>query len=309
MANNNDEVLGNEYIGASNTGGTATTGSTTETVNKQRFKTRIFHENNNQVIGAEVIIYDDDQNVIDTIEITDKTTLDKIKKDWEEVSNYYVLRGDVTLPDEIQALVDAGQPTLQSVLANPDNSTTINATSLNGTYTKDDFALKEHTHGDTYCVTKHDSSNKDYGVSTKDLYGHCKIADRLTDATVLDATALSSHQGYVLNQKITQLQKKNTWSSNKTLGKYITYRVNSDLRLMVLDYNRSDYTGLKKDTGVQELHKAGYIPSGYRPTSRVITPLYRGDVTFYVNKDGSINLYNLTKIKEINIHAQLMWYY
>ena len=33
------------------------------------------------------------------------------------------------------------------------------------------------------------------------------------------------------------------------------------------------------------------------------------DVTCIVNKDGSINLYNLTKIKEINIHAQLMWYY
>ena len=297
-----------QYIGSSESSSDTSSDSTATTVAKQKFITRVFHENDNQVIGCEVIIYDNYNEVIDTICITDQTTLKKYIDNWDNISQYYVLRGDVELPEELQALVDAGQPTLQSVLENPREATTINATTLAGSQASD-FASADHNHGSAYCNTKHDSSNKDYGISTNDLYGHCKIADRLTDSTYTEATALSSHQGYVLNQSIKDLQSRNAWSSVKTKGSYIKYRVNSDLRLIVCNYNRSDYTGMKNSTGKIELHPAGTIPSSYAPTSRVITPMYRGDVTLYYGTDGSISLYNLTKIKSMNLHAQVMWHY
>lgn len=301
MVDNNQQYIGGSEIN------TTEAESTTATVDKQKFITRVFHENDNQVIGCEVVIYDNNSEVIDTICITDQTTLKKYIDNWDNISQYYVLRGDVELPEELQALVDAGQPTLQSVLENPREVTTINATTLQGSQAGD-FALVDHSHGSAYCSTKHDSSNKDYGISTKDLYGHCKIADRLTDSTYTEATALSSHQGYVLNQSIKKLQSRNAWSSVKTKG-YIKYRVNSDLRLVVCNYNRADYTGMKNSTGKIELHPAGTIPTNYAPSARVVTPMYRGDVTLYYGTDGSVNLYNLTKIKSMNLYAQVMWHY
>lgn len=301
MAGNDNEVLEQTVIGDNNS-------ATSTTVTKQKFITRVLNENNGQVIGAEVVISDVDSNIIDTIVITDQTTLQKYIENWDEISNYYVIRGDVELPEDLQALVDAGQKTLQDILRNTDNSTQINATKLNGTYDHTSFAPYQHYHDDDYCVKKHDSSNKDFGVSTKDLYGHCKIADRLTDSTFIEATALSSHQGYVLNQSISALNKKNAWSSVQTLGNHIKYRVNSDLRLVVCNYNYTDYTGLKNDTGKHELHAKNYIKD-YAPTARVITPMYRGDVTLYFDTDGSVNVYNLTKIKKMNLSAQVMWHY
>ena len=301
-SNTNDDALGQNVIG-DNSGTT-----TSSTVTQQKFITRVLNENNGQVIGAEVVISDADSNVIDTIVITDQTTLQKYINNWDAISKYYVIRGDVTLTEDLQALVDAGQLTLQDILKNTDSSTEINATKLNGTYDYTSFAPSIHNHDDDYCVTKHDSSNKDYGVSTKDLYGHCKIADRLTDSTFVEATALSSHQGYVLNESISALNKKNAWSSVQTLGSHIKYRVNSDLRLVVCNYSYSDYTGLKNDTGKHELHPANYIKN-YAPTARVITPMYRGDVTLYFNSDGSVAVYNLTKIKKMNLYAQVMWHY
>ena len=126
---------------------------------------------------------------------------------------------------------------------------------------------------------------------------------------MLSSTALSSKQGYELNQRINAINQRFAWSDVKSIGSYIKYRVNEDLRLVVCNYNRSDYTGLKDATGNHVLNGAGTIPNYYAPSSRVLTTLYRGDVTLYYNTDGSVNIYNLTKIKKMNIHAQVLWHF
>lgn len=286
------------------------TESTSDTVNKQRFITRVFHEQDNQVIGVEVIVRDSDSNVIDNIIVADETKLKQFEDDWEKISNYYFIRGDVDLPEDLQEKVDSGElPTLQDILKNTEGNTSINATTLNGLYTSDSFSLQGHDHDNIYCTTQHQSDTEDYGIGTSSLYGHVKIADHLTDSTFIKATALSSHQGYELNEKINAVSKRNAWSDVITLGSYMKYRVNPDLRLCVLNYNRSKYTGCKKTTGAHELHGAGTIPSYYAPSSRVLTSLYRGDFTLYYETDGSVKLYNLTTKDEINIHAQVMWHY
>ncbi|MBQ6220011.1 MAG: hypothetical protein IJH63_00430 [Methanobrevibacter sp.] len=303
----NDETLELEHIGdEENNSGT----ESTESSYHQRFVTRVFHEKNNQVIGAEVIIYDDDQNKIDSIVVADSTSLEEFQTKWENISKYYVLNEDADLSSDLQELVDNGDlTTLQEILTNTDDTTNINATTLNGTYNASSFASSDHEHDDKYCITNHQSSNKDYGIATSNFYGHVKIADNLNDSTFNEATALSSHQGYELNQKINTVDEKFKWSNVISVGSYIKYRVNEDLRLVVCNYNRSNYTGCKNTTGVKTLHGEGTIPSYYAPTGRVLTPLYRGDLTLYYNTDGSISLYNLTTIKKFSIHAQVMWHY
>lgn len=302
----NDEVLEQEHIGDEED----TQTNTTESSYHQRFVTRVFHEKNNQVIGAEVIIYDDEQQKIDSIVVADSTSLEEFQEKWENISKYYVVRGDVELSEDLQELVDNGEiTTLQGILSNPDNTTEINATTLNGTYTASSFSPSDHEHDDKYCITNHQSSNKDYGIATSNFFGHSKVVDNLDDSTFKEATALSSHQGYELNQKISNLNNRFKWSNPISVGKYIKYRVNEDLRLCVCNYNRSDYTGCKNNTGKKELHAAGTIPSYYAPTSRVLTTLYRGDITLYYDTNGSVNIYNLSTIKKFNIHAQVMWHY
>lgn len=312
MVNNDGEdILEQEYIGDPDVNDDETpVQSTSANVNKQRFITRVFHEQDNQVIGVEVIVRDDDNEVIDNIIVADETKLKQFEEDWEKISNYYFIRGDVELPEDLQEKVDSGElSTLQEILANVDGETTINATTLNGLYTSDSFSLEGHDHNDIYCTKQHQSDTEDYGIGTNALYGHVKIADHLNDSTFSKATALSSHQGYELNQRINEVSKRNAWSEVITLGNHMKYRVNPDLRLLVINYNRSDYTGCKKTTGGHELHKEGTIPSYYCPTSRVLTPLYRGDFVLYYNTDGSVELYNLTTKDKINIHAQVMWHY
>lgn len=306
---NEDDVLGQEYIGAGTSSDT-TVNSTTSNVAQQTFITRVFHEKDNQVIGAEVIIYDDDGHRIDSIIVTDKTSLEEFQEKWKNISNYYVVNEDVSLPSDLQEKVDNGElTTLQDILKNSNNTTRINATTLNGIYTGDNFSLIDHDHDDKYCIMKHQSSTQDYGVATSSLYGHSRIVDHLKDATFNEATALSSHQGYELNNKINNLKNKFQWSGVTQVGDYIKYRVNPDLRLMIVNYNRLDYTGCKKTTGNHKLHPAGTIPAAYAPTSRVSTPLYRGDFVLYYNTNGTVNLYNLTTKATINIHAQVMWHF
>lgn len=305
----NTQDVGQEYIGDV-TIPNEQSSTTSSSSNQQRFVTRVFHEKNNQVIGAEVIVYDDDQNKIDSIIVTDTTSFEEFQKKWENISKYYVLRGDVTLPEDIQEKIDSGELiTLQEILANRDGNTQINATTLNDNFTWENFSLIDHDHDEKYCVTNHQSATQNYGIATGNLYGHVKIADHLNDSTFQQATALSSKQGYELNKKITDASNRFAWSDVKTIGEYIKYRVNADLRLCVCNYNRSNYKGLKDATGSHELHKADTIPSYYAPTSRVLSPMYRGDVTLFYNTDGSINIYNLTKISKMNLHAQVMWHF
>lgn len=304
-----DDILEQEYIGDPDPVENPVQ-STSSTVTKQRFITRVFHEQDNQVIGVEVIVRDDDNNVIDNIIVADETKLKQFEKDWEEISNYYFIRGDVDLPEDLREKVESGElSTLQDILKNPDGNTDINATTLNGLYTSDSFALEGHDHDDIYCTTLHQSDTENYGIGTNSLYGHVKIADHLNDSVFTKATALSSHQGYELNQKINEIGRRNAWSDTIAIGDYMRYRVNPDLRLLVMNYNRNNYTGCKTTTGSHVLHGAGTIPSYYCPTSRVLTPLYRGDFVLYYNSDGTVTLYNLTKKDTINIHAQVMWHY
>jgi hypothetical protein len=182
----------------------------------------------------------------------------------------------------------------------------INATSFMD-MGSDEFSKVGHNHN--YAEINHASLDSMYGADTDKYYGHVKVIDSLTKEHKLTGEALSAYQGKILNDKIEVLNGKNKWSSVIKVNKYLSYKVNEDLRLVVCNFKRSDYTGLKSKTGKTELYGTNTIKNKYAPSARVSTPLYRGDITLYYNVDGSIDLYNLTKIKKININAQVMWHY
>lgn len=276
-------------------------------VTNQRFITRIFYEKNNEIIGCEIVLYDDNTNIIDTIEVTDAKTIIDLKDEWEHIKDYYVLRGDVTLPEKLRDNV-----TLQDILRNENGETNIVATKLyenDYEYSANDFASAFHNHNGLYCEKFHASMNDEYGVGKEDYFGHVRIIDNLDENIFVQGNALSSYQGYLLNNKVNDVQNEFKWSALKSIGSFIKYRVNRGLRLVVCNYNRKDYTGLNSSTGVHVLHKEGTIPDDYAPAGRCISPLYRGDVVLYFNSDGSVKISNLNKIQSMDIYGQVMWYY
>ena len=294
------------------------------------FQARVFLEKEKNVYGAEVILFDKDAKEIDKILITDETDFDKFVKLLQNIQKAYVpyTTDDVEIikilseydedSDEYiradkmwSALQQKGD--LKTILYNNaniseeeeesyenDNYTIINSTHFNG-MSSDRFSKDGHMHPD-YLTKEHQRA-----VGIRGELGHVTLVDNLVTSDVSDGKVLSANQGRVLNEEINNLKKKYSWSAVKSVGNYITYRVNTDLKLVQVVYSRNDYTGLKKDVGKHLLLDAGKFP--YPPHSRVISPLYRGDITLYFNSDGSVYIYNLSKKDKINIHVQMMWKY
>ena len=58
----------------------------------------------------------------------------------------------------------------------------------------------------TKAPINHASPATGYGLGTSANYGHVKIIDNLTSSTVTDGEALSAHQGYELDTRVTALE-------------------------------------------------------------------------------------------------------
>lgn len=292
--------------------------------NDKLFQARVFHEKNKQVYGAEIVLFDNDKEIIDTILITDKADFDAYAGLVDNMTNVYA---PFTKQDEdnltilkklaskqidetsveyknMQWSVLSDVKYLDEILANSNQNININAKYLSG-FQSGDFAKLDHEHRG-YLKDTHASEK-----ATTNNMGHVHIVDNLNKTTLMDGEVLSAKQGNVLKKNIDEINSKitNPWSKVIKKGDYITYEVLPLLRLVVCNYSRDKYKGLSSETGAHQLHKADTINKKYQPTQRIITPLYRGDVTLYYNRDGSIGIYNLTKHKEINIKAQVMWHY
>lgn len=327
-----------------NTPSLTVTGDVRTTEDKQ-FQARVFVEKENNVYGAEVILFDNKEQKIDRILITDATEFDNITSFLKNIQKAYV---PYTKHDgEIVKILSENDPnsdaylqadtewsnlsklednSLESILKNKISTndinidtqsylnsglTIINATHLNG-FDSSKFSKEGHIH-DNYLQRSHE--NLIGGVQPSDGLGHVRLVDNLTTNSIGQGQVLSANQGRILNEKISQVDSKNQWSgwlkpSNTEAKKYLKYKVNKDLRLVVCNYSRDGFTKFKSSSmSTIELHGEGTIPKEYQPSGRVSIPMYRGDVTLYIRTNGSVNVYNLTKIKEINLYGQLMWHY
>jgi hypothetical protein len=308
------------------------------TSNKNIFQARLFLENNSNVYGAEIIIFGSQSDEpIEKILITDATDYDYLntvvdnlidlcvpytKEDKEFYNALVDYLNNPTDEDKKDAYLDLkhnwsglhDKGDLETILANSltvgddgvsvdTGKCVINATHLDG-HSIGEFSRVNHTHSG-YLPYSHSSQ---YGTS--DTIGHVKIVDDLNGKEGV-GSALSSKQGAVLDSKIKGLEDtvRNSWSPVYKCGKYNQIRIydNPLLRLCVCEYNQSDLDILKKDGGIHVLEKENTIPNP--PTSRVLTPVYRGDTVLMFNTDGSVKIHNLMLHDSINIHAQVMWHY
>lgn len=328
-----------------NTNNNLTVTGDVRTNEDKQFQARVFVEKEDNVYGAEVILFDNKEQKIDRILITDATEFDNLTNFLKNIQKAYVpytkhdeeivktlSENDPNSNAYLQAetewskLSKLEDNSLESILRNkiPSNDenvetqsyldsglTIINATHLNG-LDSSKFEKAGTFDPNLYLGVSHERLIG--GVNT-DSVGHVKLVDNLTTTNISRGEVLSANQGRVLNERIDDINSKNKWSdwikpTDSKAKKYLKYKVNKDLRLVVCNYSRESFTNFKSSSMKNiELHGAGTIPPSYQPTGRVSVPMYRGDVVLYIRTNGSVNVYNLTKIKEMNLYAQLMWHY
>ena len=207
-----------------------------------RFETKIYNYTaDEKVIGAEVTIYNEEGDKIKSIVVTDETRLQELEEALENIDSRYVLNSQ-----------------LLEILANSEESVTINATKLNG-YQGDAFLLRSEVDTLTFKPKSHVSTTTEYGGASTSNYGHVKLRDDLNASAYNSAEALSSHQGYELNQAISDL---GAVSKHQLHSKFMLVKRNGVVQLTIEDWDGESW--LAGRTGWQKIFD---IPPGYRPTT------------------------------------------
>lgn len=228
-----------------------------------RFETKIYNYSaDEKIIGAEVTVYSEEGDKIDSIVVTDQTQLQELEEALENIDSRYVL---------LTALND--------ILANIEETNNINATKLNG-HQGDEFVLLTDIQNNVVSANpkEHASSNTTYGAGSTNKYGHVKLRDNLNAANYVSGEALASHQGKVLDDKITAVKEvtiaqgmPSTMKLRKS-GSVVWFNIKE------WQWNQGDATGTFLPLNIT-------IPQGFRP----IDDLYVADV-----RDSSLRIHIVT---------------
>lgn len=253
------------------------------------FKARIYDGDNNQMIGAEVTVFSKEGDNIGSIKINSTEDLERLQTLLSELREASVLK------ENLQSEID---------------NISVNAATLND-YSSIDFALSNHNHGDSYAPKKHDSAANTYGLGSQSAFGHVKVIDDLSHETYNEGEALSAKQGNKLSNDIKDVIRSNSTWQKVTNYNYLDLFYNSALKLCYCRYNRENVTTFTKAARVNvevELHGANTIPQSYQPHTRVISPMYRGDIVMFINTDGSVSTRSQTQLSNaIGLHCSWMW--
>ena len=149
-----------------------------------------YSENDEKIIGCSVSIYEDSGDLIDEIEIADATRLQELEDALAVIDNTYVKYSN-----------------LLEIIANIDESVDINATTLNG-ISGSSFLTRAQADSMSFTPKSHASTTNQYGAGSTSNYGHVKLRNNLTSNNYTYGEALSGHQGYVLDQKITNVENR-----------------------------------------------------------------------------------------------------
>ena len=208
-----------------------------------RFETKIYsYSADEKIIGAEVTVYDEDGDKIDSIIVTDETQLQRLEEALETIDETYVQYNS-----------------LNSILENLDESTSINATKLNG-YQGDAFVLQDDLETILTNPKPHASPNTNYGPASTSNYGHAKLRDNLTASSYVSGEALSSHQGYVLKESIDDM---NTVFKHQLHSKFMLVKRNGVVQLIINDWDGVEWLSGKFGIWMTVFQ----IPEGFRPTN------------------------------------------
>ena len=286
------------------------------------FKTRIFTESDNDIIGAEVIVFSDQGTRIGSIEIANAEDLNALREELEVIDETYF--------DETR---------LNAVLANSQESTTINATSISG-YSSSDLAKVSQLSG--YALTNHTHVK----TSITDLYNYsisCSNYNPTIDTEISVTVKVTNQAGNpVVGHTVSILKNNSSWKSgttgsngeftttytcsewglitfsanNKTLQIHVngiisvqtvtygTLRINKGLRLVQFKYYRENYnfTG----TGLVTLHTQAC--GDYKPATEMTCATSNPTISFIVTASGDIKAQS-TSTGTRTIEATATWYY
>ena len=295
------------------------------------FETEVYNREGENVIGARVIVSADNGQTIDEIQVTNKTQFDELK-------------GKLDTLNEDYTQFDEGSPlkglTLDSILANEDETVNINALTLNG-FKYDQFSKANHNH---YKATILDLYNYDISLSqyNANYYDSVTVTVRVTDtkgssvknhnviiyknnafwktgttnANGIFSTTFDVFESGLItfscnNQKVQLLCKK--WDYYTAHGRYhgdLHASYSDDLGICSCRIVDDSFDGFASSTGRKYLFDGeAVLPEKIRPLEVVRAPTYRGDVVIQVGTDGKISAYSPTKFSNISIRNTLMWYY
>ena len=161
------------------------------------FNFKCYHENSEgNVIGSgvdnlvrlELKLYDNNEDLIDTITISDENEINELIRQVNNLNNIFL-----------------DKTKLDNILSNTQQDTVINATLLNG-LASDKYLKVADKDSMTFYPKGHASTNTDYGVGSTSEYGHNKVIDNLNRERYIDGEALSAHQGYELDERLSSLE-------------------------------------------------------------------------------------------------------
>ena len=149
-----------------------------------------YSENDDKIIGCSVSIYEDTGDLIDEIEIADATRLQALEDALNVIDNTYV---------KYTNLLD--------IIANVDESVDINATTLNG-LPGSSFLTVSQANNMSFTPKPHSSMAQLYGTGSTSQFGHVRLRDNLTSSGYVNGEALTGRMGYVLDQKVTNVENR-----------------------------------------------------------------------------------------------------
>ena len=271
------------------------------------FKTRIFTESDNDIIGAEVIVFSDQGTRIGSIEIANAEDLNALREELEVIDETYF--------DETR---------LNAVLANSQESTTINATSISG-YSSSDLAKVSQLSG--YALTNHTHVK----TSITDLYNYsisCSNYNPTIDTDISVTVKVTNQAGNpVVGHTVSILKNNSSWKSGTTgsNGEFTTTYTCSEWGLTTFSANNKSiqvnvtgYRTIKDDSGIRVrangdsvecrvvissttfttsfTHFTGQtIPEGYRPNTTITMPSYSNtNLLVAVQPNGNIMRRSMT---------------
>jgi len=289
------------------------------------FNTRIFSEDDGKIIGAEITVYSDSGNKIGNISVADAETLEEMQAQLAVIDETYFT-----------------EARLQAILANTNENTPINATTLSG-FLSSDFAKVSQL--SNYAPLSHNHTKN----QITDLYNYQITANKYNvdiDTDVTITVKVTNQLGNpVVGVTVPVLKDNQTWRSGTTgvngtfsltytadtwglvmfsasssncqvdiqgwrilnTGGFV-FRVNghqAQLRFVISD----------EDTPVKTVFEAfgGYtIPVGYRPAGQVVGLAYSSnDVIIAVQSNGQILRRSMNQTSTIycGVYGQLEWEY
>ena len=271
------------------------------------FKTRIFTESDNDIIGAEVIVFSDQGTRIGSIEIANAEDLNALREQLEVIDETYF--------DETR---------LNAVLANSQESTTINATSISG-YSSSDLAKVSQLSG--YALTNHTHVK----TSITDLYNYsisCSNYNPTIDTDISVTVKVTNQAGNpVVGHTVSILKNNSSWKSGTTgsNGEFTTTYTCSEWGLTTFSANTVNkqilvkgYKTIKNDSGITvranedtveckivissttfttsfTQFTGQTIPEGYRPNTTITMPSYSNtNLLVAVQPNGNIMRRSMT---------------